>query len=164
MQIRVVPRGIGAVQAFLKELPRGSMRSALQAFGTYLLGDDNHGLRHMVPYSFVSRKSAYGVSFSSDKQRAWFFAALKRGEINPGSGNRTDTTRGWTMVTQNSGYSISLRTSTKAAWYTMGDSSQARQPARVGHRKVSEVIRTNMAGAYRAAIQAVNAWIKSRNG
>ena len=163
MQVKIAIRGLDAVKAFLKELPRGSMRTALQAFGEYILGDDNHGLRHMVGYKFVSRTSAYGFAFFTAKQRGWFFAALKAGEIQPGSGNRTDTTRGWTMVSTNSGYSVSLRTNSKAAWYTMGDSSQARQPARVGHRKVSDVIRTNMAGAFRAAVQAVNAWIKENN-
>jgi len=159
MKITIDIRKIPGVQAFLTALPRGSMRAAIKAFGDYILGDDSHGLRHMVAYKYISRATAYGKSFVSDKQRRWFYAALAAGEIHPGSGERHDTTRGWTGVASSDGYSYRATAKGAAAYFTMSDQGQSRQAALVGHRKASDVVRTNISGGLRAAVKAVNRWL-----
>lgn len=162
--IKVQVRGIEELKKFLKELPRGTMRDGIKAAGEYLIGDDRHGLKHLVKYKYVSRKSAYGVTFFSDKQRRWFFWALGEGLINPGVDNRTgNTAAGWKMKTTNNGYAAKLYNETQGAKYVMGDDTQARQPAKVGHRKMSDVISTNINGAIQAAERAVQKWINENS-
>lgn len=151
-------RGLDKVQQFFKELPRGSMRTAIKAFGDYILGDDSHGLRHIEPYKFVSRKAAYGQTFFSDKQRRFFFANIDN--LKPGSGTRHDTTRGWRSVISAGGYKYVARSDSASTRWTMSDKYQARQPAKAGHRKVSQIVQSNLSGALRAAVTAVNAWIR----
>jgi hypothetical protein len=162
MKLSFRTRNLEKVQEFLRQLPKGSTNAAIRAFSEYILGDDTHGLRHMVVYKFVSRKAAFGFSFFTDKQRRWFFAALNDGRIDPGSGERHDTTRGWKMVGTAGGSNYRLTTNKPSAIWTMSDNRQSRQAAKVGHRKVSDVVRSNMAGALRAAVTAVNNWIKER--
>jgi hypothetical protein len=49
--IRMNVRGMEALQQKLKEIPHGTKRIAVQAFTDYLIGDDNHGLKHYPPYT-----------------------------------------------------------------------------------------------------------------
>ncbi|MCR4308377.1 MAG: hypothetical protein NUV80_07550 [Candidatus Berkelbacteria bacterium] len=164
MQIRFKIRGVKEVQKYLKTLPRGAMRTALDAIARWLIGDSQSGLAHPEPYKYVSRKSAYGFSFFTDKQRRWFFWALSEGIINPGQNNRTGkSTNAWTYkpTETNKGYSYRLINDTAGAYFTRDDYGQARQPAKVGWKKVSEVVNKNMKGALRAATAAVNTWLKN---
>lgn len=159
--IKIQVRGIEELQNFLKELPRGTKRAAIEAAAEYLIGNDSHGLKHLAKYKYVSRKAAYGVTFFTDRQRRWFFWAMRSGKINPGSGYRSGaTSEGWQYKLTNNGYAAQLRNATQGAKYVQGDDTQARQPAKVGHRKVSAVISTNIQGAMRASSQAVERWIK----
>ena len=158
-------KGIPELQAFLKEIPRGGIPAAVRAFGEYLLGNDSHGLRHMVPWKYVSRKAA-GYKTSA-KQWAFMFATgiLKSegGKVTLAHpGERHDTTRGWYGYTSDGGYSYKLRSNKASAFYTMSDKGQARQPAKVGHQKTSAVIASNKAGAFMAAVSALNKWIRER--
>jgi hypothetical protein len=160
MAVSVKVRGVEELRQFFKELPRGTMRDAIKAATEYLIGNESHGLKHLVNYKYVSRKSAYGVTFFSDRQRRWFFAALADGRINPGVDNRTGkTSAGWTYSTTNNGYQTKIYNETQGAKYVQSDAWQARQPAKVGHRKVSDVISTNIKGAMQAAERAVQKWI-----
>ena len=150
-------RGIEEIQAFFRKLPRGSLRAGMRAFGEYILGNERHGLRHQEPYKYVSRKSAYGITFFTEKQRRWFWA---NGGPDMIGNNRTgESASAWTLVEKNSGYKISLQNQTRAAFYTRNDKGQARQPAKVGWRKTSVVVAANTAGAMRAANAAVKKWI-----
>lgn len=47
MDVKV--RNIEEVQTFLKSLPRGTLRVGLDALSTYILGNDQHGLKHYPP-------------------------------------------------------------------------------------------------------------------
>lgn len=162
--IKIKVRGIEELKQFLADLPRGTMRDGIKAAGEYLIGNDAHGLKHLVKYKYVSRKSAYGVTFFSDKQRRWFFWALGEGIINPGADNRTgNTADGWHYSTSANGYQAKLYNDTQGAKYVQGDATQARQPAKVGHRKVSDVISTNINGAIQAAERAVQKWINEHS-
>ena len=160
MQIRYRLRGNEKVQEYLKSIPRGALPAALQAFTEYIIGDTSHGLKHPDPYKYVSRKAAYGVSFFTDKQRRWFFWALNTGQINPGQNNRTgESTDAWQYV-EVSKYKYTITNPTTGAYYTRDNAGQARQPAKVGWRKVAAVISANMAGAMRSANAAVKAFLK----
>ena len=150
-------RGIEEIQAFFRKLPRGSLRTGMRAFGEYILGNEQRGLRHQEPYKYVSRKSAYGITFFTEKQRRWFWA---NGGPDMIGNNRTgESANAWTLVEKNNGYKISLQNQTRAAFYTRDDKGQARQPAKVGWRKTSAVVAANTAGAMRAANAAVKKWI-----
>lgn len=163
MQIRFKVRNVKAVQDFLKSVPRGAVRVAVQAFTEYVLGNDQHGLRHNEPYKYVTRKSAYGVSFFTEKQRRWFFWALNTGQIDPGSGKRTgETSKAWKAEPRNDGYRYTITNNTAGGYYTRDDYGQARQPAKVGWRKVSAVLTANYAGAIRAAVAAVKKYLQSK--
>ena len=150
-------RGIKEIQAFFRKLPRGSLRAGMRAFGEYILGNEQRGLRHSEPYKYVSRKSAYGITFFTEKQRRWFWA---NGGPDMIGNNRTgESAKAWTLVEKNNGYKISLQNQTRAAFYTRDDKGQARQPAKVGWRKTSAVVAANAAGAMRSANAAVKKWI-----
>lgn len=161
MNTRFILRNSEEIQAFLKELPRGTLRIGLEAMALYFLGNSNRGLRHNDPYKYVPRKRAYGVTFFSPAQRAYVMAKIRSGEITPGKPNRTGATAAaWEAKPTNNGYGYTLSNAKRGAYYTRSDKWQARQPALVGWRKVSQVIADNTRGAMRSAVAAVNKWIK----
>jgi len=154
--------GIEELRKFLADLPRGTMRDGISAATVYLIGDDNHGLKHLVNYKYVSRKAAYGKTFVSDRQRRFVMAAIRDGRIKPGRDNRTGATaNGWKYITTSNGYQTRIYNQTQGAKFVQSDDFQARQPAKAGHRKVSDVISTNIRGAMQAAERAVDKWIKA---
>lgn len=165
MKIRFSIRGVDRVKKYLATVPRGTTRVALQAIADWLIGDSQSGLAHPEPYKYVSRKSAYGFSFFTDKQRRWFFYALGEGIINPGQNNRTgESTGAWTYKPSetNAGYNFRLLNETPGAYWTRDDEAQARQLKKVGWKKVSAVIKSNMTGALKAARAAVNNYLNSK--
>lgn len=165
MEIKFSIRGVKEVQAFLKTVPRGTMKAALEAMAKYFVGDSRHGLKHNEPYKYVSRKAA-GYKTSAAQMR-YFFAVgiLERtadGGIILNKYKRTNATSDAWTYKEASPYEWKLVNPTIGAWYTRSDSGQARQPAKVGWRKVSAVVAANMKGALQRAQQAVDAWIKSK--
>ena len=166
-------RGIEEIQAFFRKLPRGSLRAGMRAFGEYILGNEQRGLRHSEPYKYVSRESSYSDTkarfrngnpvpkgYFSAEQFFYVMSKIRTGEITPGTSQRTgESANAWTLVEKNNGYKISLQNQTRAAFYTRADKGQARQPAKVGWRKTSAVVAANTAGAMRAANAAVKKWI-----
>jgi hypothetical protein len=159
--IKISVRGIEELHKYFASLQAELRKMVIPTVTEYLLGDENHGLRHYVPYKYVSRKLAYGQTFVSAKQRRYVMAAIRDGRITPGRSNRTGATAaGWSYKVQGGGYGASITNSTPGARYTMGDDTQARQPAKVGWRKAMAVISTNIDGAIRKANQVIEAWIK----
>ena len=159
--ISVSIRGINELKAFFKQVPVYARKAAVRAATKYLIGDTNHGLKHYVAYRYVSRKSAYGQTFQSDKQRAYVMAKIRSGEIRPGQPNRTGSLAdGWQSATQGGGYGAKVYNAVPYAKYVMGDGTQARQPNKVGWRMVAEIIKTNIAGMMQAANRAVENELK----
>jgi hypothetical protein len=159
MQVKYNMRGVEELQTYLKNLPRGVVRVGIAALGEWFIGTDRRGLRHTPAYKYVSRKAAYGYTFKSDKQRRWFWA---NGGPDMIGNNRTGaTSNGWKAVTGNGGYRLSLQNSAPGAYFTMSDTGQAAQPAKVGWRRVSEVVQSNLAGAMRHARAAIRAFLAS---
>lgn len=160
MNVNFKVRNIAAVQSFLRSVPRGALKVALEAFTEYIVGNDAHGLKHNDPYKYVTRKSAYGVSFFTDKQRRWFWANGGPDMIGkPRSGN---TSAAWKKVPSAGGYQYKITNDTAGGFYTRDDKGQARQPAKVGWRKVSKVLADNYLGAIRAAVAAVKRYLATK--
>lgn len=159
--IKISQKGLEEVRAFIKDLPRGVKIAAMRAATEYLIGDASHGLKHEPAYKWVTRQAAYGVSFFTDRQRAWFFANLDN--LNVGQDNRThEIQNAWTAKEANSDWNtVKIENSANGVDWVMGK-GQARLPAKVGWRKWADVVASNLDGAIQRAQQAVNAWIKSK--
>jgi hypothetical protein len=158
MQVKYVVRNLEKVQEYIKGVPRGSVKAALNALQEYFIGTDRHGLRHAPPYKYVSRARAYGQTFKSEKQRRWFWA---NGGPDMIGNNRTGATEnGWYGRETNGGYGVTLGNDAPGAYHTQDDAGQAAQPALVGWRKVAQNVADNMAGALRHAQAAVNAFLR----
>lgn len=69
------------------------------------------------PQAHLTRKSVYGQSFQSDRQRRWFFWALARGALTvpyrrgQSAGSR-NLKQQWTVVASNSGLTVEIGNST----------------------------------------------------
>jgi hypothetical protein len=167
--IRQPVRNIDKVQAFLREVPRGTVKPALNAIAVYLIGDERHGLRHSPPYKYVSRARAYGQvsdappGYFSWKQFRYVMAKIASGEITPGVPQRTgETGAAYGYHETNNGYGVTIDNPKTSAYYTQHDTGQARQPALVGWRKVSKNIQDNIKGALHNGMLAINRWLKEK--
>ena len=162
--IKFSVRGVEKLQAFFKKLPAEARKIAVPAVATYLIGNDAHGLRHYVGYKYVSRASAYGKTFSSDKQRRYVMARIREGSIAPGAPHRSGTLkRGWTYSLQGGGFGAKVYNPVPYAGYVMGDGSQANQPRLVGWRTMMAVVNTNIKGAIKAAERKIQEWINGNS-
>jgi hypothetical protein len=154
MYVKLPIRNFEKVQEYLGKVPRGAVKAAIAALGEYFLGNDAHGLKHYEPYKYVSRKRAYGQTFQSEKQRRWFWA--NGGPDMIGNNRSGETANAWTAKSTNSGYGLTLENKAEGAKWIWGDRTQAAQPALVGHRTATEKVMSNMKGAIRHAVAAVN--------
>ena len=163
--IKTSVRGVEQLKAFFNKLPAAARKIAVVEIAIHLIGDDQRGLKHYVGYRYVSRKSAYGQTFSSDKQRRYVMAKIREGEITPGSPRRTNALkRGWAYKLQGGGYGASIYNPVPYAGYVMGDATQARQPAKVGWRTMAAVISTNIKSAIKRAERVIQEYIKNNWG
>jgi hypothetical protein len=162
MDTGITTRGIPEAIEYLKTVGYMSQQKCAGWIAEYIIGDDNHGLKHYPGYKVVSRIAAYGRSFQTDKQRRWFFWAKASGLINPWTNQRTGAmAQAWTSAPA-AANSWKISNPTAAAKWTMGNSTQANQPNLVGWRRVSEVVSTNMAGAIRHASSMLAAFLKGQ--
>ena len=86
----------------------------------------------------ISRKAAYGQTFQSDKQRKWFFAALRSGEIKVPYRRTQGMRKAWQIIGR--GEDIIIVNETDAAYYTMDDKGQSRHEKLVGWETVTQKI------------------------
>ena len=119
-------------------------------------------LRDYPSYRYVSRKAAYGQSFSSDRQRRWFFWALGSGLIKPGQDNRTRTlAEGWRIV-QSGPKQIDLVNEVPYAKFVQGTvTEQARQPKMAGWKSITAWLRTFQSEIGRVGMSNLKKWIAS---
>jgi hypothetical protein len=158
----VSTRGIPQAIEYLNKVGYLSQQKCAGWIAEYIIGDENHGLKHYVPYKVVSRMAAYGQTFQTDKQRRWFFWAKANGVINPWTNQRTGAmAAAWTSAPA-AANAWKISNPTEAAKWVMGNATQANQPNLVGWRRVSEIVSTNMAGAIRHASSKLAAYLKGR--
>jgi hypothetical protein len=156
--IKLEVRNLDKVNAFLKSLPRGTMRAAIEAFTEYMLGNERRGLRYNPPR--VQHGPGNPYQWQSEKQRRAYFATNGFGGGIPykRTGNLS---AGWQARYTSGGYQSKIINTTPYAQYVQGDRQQ------MGHfadkwRHAYKVMADNFAGAMQAARQAVNKWLKSR--
>jgi hypothetical protein len=131
-------QGIPAVQAALaKAGSDATMHKCTQAVGEYMRGQ----LRKYPPYQYVSRARAYGKPFQSDKQRRWFFAALRSGELTLPY-RRTDKLKAGWKLTWFGANDLYLTNDVEYAHFVQ-ESPQARMMTYIGWRTQERIIYEN---------------------
>jgi hypothetical protein len=165
MQINFNIRGLEAVKAFIRSIPRGAVRVGLKAFTEYIIGNSQHGLRHEEPYKFVSRAQAYGkVSDAPAGYFSWaqfrYVAAKTDGFTNFPSYRPAQSSSSWTAKESNGGYTMTITNPAPSAYWQRDNEGQARQLGLVGWRKVIAVVADNYQGAIRSAVAAVKRFIE----
>jgi hypothetical protein len=119
--IQVEVKGIPEVQKMLLSVASPAVRQeVLKSVGEFAQGQ----MRKYPEYTYVSRKEAYGKTFQSDRQRRWFFAALRSGELKIPYPRTQTLQRGWKLEPRGS-EEISLRNATSYGKYVQ-NSPQAR--------------------------------------
>ncbi len=148
-------RGIPELQDMFKEMPRHLRGVATEAASDDLVGDGNRGLRRYPSYKYVSRTSAFGKPFVSNKQRRYVMMMIRSGRIEPGYPHRTGN------------YQRSIhRTGSGVSSRIVGDLPHEgwpnRQAKRIGWRDWDEIASTNIVHMTQAAERAVAAWLKQK--
>lgn len=168
MEFRFKIRDDKQVKKALRDVARGTMRTAIVALTEYILGDKRHGLRHDDPYRFVSRAKAYGkVSDAPEGYFSWkqfrYVAAITKGFTEFGrKRNPTNSSESWGYKLQQGGYRAILTNDAPSTQWIRGDETQAAQPALVGWRKVSKVIADNINGAMRHMTAEIGKYLKGK--
>jgi hypothetical protein len=86
------------------------------------------------PYKYVSLQQAYG-GFKSDKQRRYFFAALKDGRIQVPYKRTQTLRRRWQII--GNGRNTIIANETPYAQYVMGDNTQSRMHNLIGWKTLA---------------------------
>lgn len=121
----------------LKKLPPAVQDAAVDEVSSYLLNI----LKAYPSKNYITRTTAYGKSFFTDKQRKWFFASLNDGSINIPYRRTQGLARAWEKL--GSGAYTILVNEAQGAKYVIGDKTQSRHEMLVGWRTVGQVIKVH---------------------
>lgn len=144
--------GIESVLAKLVQLNSvDAQRQVTSDVGEFVRGK----LQRYPPYKYVSRRTAYGVPFFTDRQRRWFFAALRSGELQIPY-VRTRTLRNSWVLADAPGGDMVLRNITPYAGYVQKESSQSRMMRLRDWTTEERVVTENAAGIGRTADESYN--------
>lgn len=108
--------------------------------------------KDIPPWIYVPRKSAYGVTFTSDAQRRYVMSRIRSGEIKIPYQRTGNLENGWRMI--GSGSDLLLVNNSPAATWTMSE-AQSRHEALVGWRKISTIAEEKERNAHAAAERAI---------
>ena len=123
-------RGLKELDSLFQQAPDAVQDAINVAVGDYLV----NVLRAYPPQQYVSRKAAYGQTFFSDRQRRWFFAALRSGDLQI-PGKRTQTlAQGWKRLDD------LVYNEVEYAKFVMGEDEQSRHEAMVGWLTTDQVV------------------------
>jgi len=151
-------RNLKKVQDYIKSVPHGAKKEAVEAVTEYIIGDESHGLSHDDPYKQTTRKAVYGQTFESDAQRRYVMAAIKDGTIKIGKRNPDPTKAGqaYTAKYTNNGYNATIQNKQEGAYWTRIWGGWK------NWRSYDKVIRDNIKGAMKHATARVNALLKAK--
>ena len=136
--INIKVRGVEELNAFLKTVPHGTKRLAVEEISKYLRGDATHGLMYYPAYKYTGFKTPPKKKYT-----------------------RTFRLRyGWMIV--GTDYQRRLANNVPYARYVQGD-PQSRYFSRSNWRTYTKVITDNMKGAMLRANQAIARWLKEHN-
>jgi hypothetical protein len=151
--IVVTTEGMQEIEAKLSKLPDAIADEGVMAANKFLLPK----VSKPAPQNYVTRKAAYGVTFFTAKQRRWFFAALRNGEINVPY-KRTGAMMGnWRI--EGSGRQSFLANDAPGIEFVQGE-GQSRHEAKVGWKKVSAIMKGQINGIMHAFSSAVKTAIR----
>jgi len=132
----------------LRALPDEMQNAVIEDVNEYAL----NVLRTYPSQRYISRKAAYGTTFFTDKQRRFFFAALKDGSINVPYKRTQGLRRGWRVEGQ--GPTSFLVNETPYADLIMGE-GQSRHAEKIGWKKAINLIEERMERILRIAQSGV---------
>lgn len=153
--IQVEIRGIPEVQRMLASVANPAVRQeVLRSVGEYAQGQ----MRKYPDYTYVSRREAYGKTFQSDRQRRWFFAALRSGELVIPYPRTGTLRRGW-KVEPRGADDMALRNDTPYGRFVQ-NSPQARMMTLRQWRSLQTMLYQEKAQIQRIASEAWNRALK----
>lgn len=151
-----------AVAEMIKKLPKPIADAVSDSIAEYMI----KVYRNYPPYKYVSRKRAFGKTFESEKQRRYFFWALKNGIIRIGNHRTHRLSRGWKQ--QGSGQKSIIINEVPYSPFVQGDEFiQSRMMGLIGWEQFDEAYENRFAkpglgtaakviyGAVRKAIRSV---------
>ena len=136
--ILVSADGLKELHAKLAKLPDAVADDGVQAGNEYIVT----AMQQQPPPNYVTRKAAYGVTFFTERQRRWFFAALRNGEINVPYKRTQGIRNAWRI--EGRGRLGFVANDAPGVGWGMGE-NQARQPAMVGWKKANAIIKERTA-------------------
>lgn len=154
-------RGIKQLQNYLKTVPKEAGQIALKAAATYIIGNDQRGLKHEPPRRTHGPGNPY--KWQTERQRRAFFATKGFGRGIPSKRRRKPNRMvdGWKVVPKMDYWQVQLVNKKKEADFIQGVIQQRGHWAD-GWRKARDIVRTNVQGAIKAAQVAVDKFVKSK--
>ena len=157
--IHIEVQGIDKIQKALERFPRQIARylgmAGQEAAGRVIF--PTVGIKRYPPRKSISRREVYGQSFESEKQRRWFFAALKEGRIDvpyrrgQSPGSERLCTQWYATV---KGFSTEIGNRASYASLVVGE-EQSRMMAARGWRRLVDVVSEEM----RRITAVYQAWV-----
>lgn len=130
--------GIKEVQKMLALIPPEVQDVVVDKVDDYML----NVLRLYPKPRHIKRKTAYGVTFFSDKQRRYYFWALREGIINVPYKRTQTLARGWRVLGK--GKQSIIANETPYADLVMGK-GQSRMMSRIGWHTIPRIIKDRIA-------------------
>jgi hypothetical protein len=131
------------------------LHQTLEEVGKLLMDD----LKQYPPQRHVSRAQAYGQTFSSDRQRRWFFAALASGELQLPYSRTNTLADAWKLEPLGS-EGVGLINEAPYAGLVMGKGTQARMMKLIGWPTVESVLKRYRPRIGRVAMQSILKWLR----
>ena len=151
--------GIDAVRRTMERINKPRIVGEVtKAVGDYLRGK----LQRYPPYIYVSRQQAYGKPFFSERQRRWFFAALRDGRLTIPYQRTGALRRGWQLLASGENDYLLLNEVLYARY--VQNSPQARMMTLRQWRSVQRIIYEDARGIGTVAREALNQAVKQRVG
>lgn len=141
------------VMAKLQKLPVVVQDAAVDELNKYFI----NVFRGYPQQKSITREAAYGVTFFTDKQRRWFFANLKEGNIDIPYIRTQALSSGWQQI--GTGVRSFIVNERPGGVYVMGD-EQSRHEAMVGWKKAADIVKERMERALKVVDGAVKKAIK----
>jgi len=147
-------RGVKEVQQALSRFPKDAVDFGADKMSEFIVDV----LKQYPPRKSVTRKQAYGQTFQSQKQRRWFFAALRSGEIQVPYIRTQGLRNGWKSIGK--GAEQIIVNEREGAKFVMGNDTQSRHESLVGWLTIDGVIEEHKTGILKKFVGGVKRAIK----
>lgn len=108
--------------------------------------------------NYITRTAAYGAPFFTERQRRWFFAALKSGTISVPYHRTQGLREAWRK--EGTGTNAILVNESPGAPFVMGDNTQSRHEKLVGWKTIGTIIQERTSRIVQIANAAAKKAIK----